>query len=538
MTGHRTIKTSFLNLASLLLLTFSPCSSFGGETAPIQGLDRVKFGKVVTLAPAQVAAIRERNPSFGLDVFVAFEAQLMPEATSYDVFSKQHADTPRSVLRTNVIHRLKSASATSSAAFLAEPSKGFKVYGSYWLVNGVWGLAKSEEVLNELAKRDGVRAIYRLPRRARPDGKPVNPAWIERADADQPAPPLDTLQDIDKGVGLELIQAPAVWRKHGIVGEGVVSAVFDGGVHPNCPDLVRAMWRNPNEQANGKDDDGNGYVDDIFGVNIGKKNGDIVPVAQTRNKKIKGPSSHGTICSGLIAGRGASGVLTGVAPRSKVMACVVGSGLCIDSLQYALENGVDIVSMSFMGEQPYMFCALWRLQAEHASAAGLFLCGGAGNFATKPEYRGKAQIWIPKSIPCVMAGSGLNANGERAPFSSLGPVDWSKVPGYGELDGAARVLKPDVSTVSQEITAVRFDKGRPEPGASGNSFSGPQLAGCAALLLSANPELKPWQLRTIMNETAVDIGAPGWDPQFGWGRLDCLAAVERVLAETKKVKEK
>lgn len=513
-----------MNALSIIygILGLSLLASLAEDLAPIQSLDRIRYDKVVPLTPDRIAAERALRPTFGLEVFVAFADQLIPPGEGFSRFTAEHSNSVRAALRAEVIPQLKKLSAASSAAFSAPD--GFEIYGTYWLVNGVWGLADSDATIEALAALPGVAALYRLPRRGWTQSAEMDPAWLKP----QPQPEAEFMRgDQELGVGLELIRAPAVWNELQITGKGVVSAVFDGGVHPNCPDLVQAMWRNSVELPNGKDDDGNGYVDDIFGINVRKRNGDVVPDAQAPRPLIKGPTSHGTICAGLIAGRGASGVLTGVAPRSKVMACVVGSPLCIDALQYCIEQDVHIVSMSFMSEQPHMFRALWRQQADHAAAAGLFLCGGAGNFANKPEYQGKPQIWIPKSIPSVMAGAGLTATGERASFSSFGPVSWAKVPGYGE----AEIRKPDVATVAQGVTVVRFDKERPEPGANGNSFSGPQLAGCAALMLEANPELTPWQLQAIMNRTAVDIGEPGWDRAFGWGRLDCLEAVRAARAQ-------
>ncbi|MFZ5832455.1 MAG: S8 family serine peptidase, partial [Planctomycetota bacterium] len=62
-------------------------------------------------------------------------------------------------------------------------------------------------------------------------------------------------------------------------------------------------------------------------------------------------------------------------------------------------------------------------------------------------------------------------------------------------------------------------------GPQGNSFSGPHAAGIAALMLSVNPELKPWELKQLMEQTSTDLGEKGWDPYHGAGLLDALAAV-------------
>ena len=62
-------------------------------------------------------------------------------------------------------------------------------------------------------------------------------------------------------------------------------------------------------------------------------------------------------------------------------------------------------------------------------------------------------------------------------------------------------------------------------GPAGNSFSGPNAAGVAALMLSANPELNPWETSEILRNTASDLGPVGTDYKFGAGLIDAMAAV-------------
>ena len=62
-------------------------------------------------------------------------------------------------------------------------------------------------------------------------------------------------------------------------------------------------------------------------------------------------------------------------------------------------------------------------------------------------------------------------------------------------------------------------------GPAGNSFSGPHAAGVAALMLSVNPELNPWEVSKILRESATDLGPNGHDYKFGAGLIDALAAV-------------
>jgi hypothetical protein len=65
---------------------------------------------------------------------------------------------------------------------------------------------------------------------------------------------------------------------------------------------------------------------------------------------------------------------------------------------------------------------------------------------------------------------------------------------------------------------------------TGTSYSAPIVAGVAACLLSINPALTTEQLMGILQSSAVDLGAPGWDPFYGWGRLDFAKAAEMAFA--------
>ena len=85
------------------------------------------------------------------------------------------------------------------------------------------------------------------------------------------------------------------------------------------------------------------------------------------------------------------------------------------------------------------------------------------------------------------------------------------------------------STVpSQWIHTGRYGGWQPIPQYdyySGTSMTTPQVSGLAGLILSKNPELTNTQVRYKIEHTAVDLGDPGKDPVFGWGRIDACAAL-------------
>jgi subtilisin family serine protease len=348
-----------------------------------------------------------------------------------------------------------------------------------------------------------------------------------RSDADEPF----RTDGLEVPWNLKAIQADQVWEREGIVGKGVVVAINDVGV-VDIPSLRPALWRNPAEELNGKDDDGNGYVDDLFGYNFAFQTGYILD---------SGAVNHGSMCAGIVAGRPLPDkpLVTGVAPRARIMA-LNGMGY-LKAYEYALQNGADIVSMSYMWVNMELgnYRGLFRTGAEHLTAAGVFIAGGAGNFS-KTAPPGK-QICSPKDIPCVVAVSGIGENGDRMEFSSQGPCTWSGVRFYDDYPEAAPLRKPDLTapasgfpcwTKSQSSPQGRNwrvlwgdDTGSLVIGPAGNSFAGPHAAGVAALMLSANPDLNAWQVKQIMEQTAKDLGDPGPDNQFGAGLIQALEAV-------------
>jgi subtilisin family serine protease len=64
---------------------------------------------------------------------------------------------------------------------------------------------------------------------------------------------------------------------------------------------------------------------------------------------------------------------------------------------------------------------------------------------------------------------------------------------------------------------------------NGNSFAGPMLVGAIALILSADPDLHPWDVRDILTTTATDVAKPGYDFETGHGLVNCYRAVKETL---------
>ena len=476
-------------------------------------------------------------------VFVRMSDQLVNCAGEYEKQSFTRSEKTPSQNRQEVMGLLQQKAKDSSEALsgtlrtLSEQGE-IRNVRKFWIVNGFSCLARASAI-RKLSRQPEVSLIY-LDRFATPVRKssPMSASDLhamrniltEWARKDSRSP-----QNVSIPWNVREIGARDAWKEVNATGRGVKVAVIDTGIVP-APPLIHALAQNPGEELNGLDDDGNGLIDDLFGYDFMANHGCILDTTKT--------TSHGSACVGIIGGRPSiSGLQTAIAPDSKIM--LLKGGFNLRSLEYLMTNGADIVSMSFMivNRDLGQTRGLFRNAFEHLTLGGVLAVGGAGNYG--PDSRrampaGK-QIGLPKDIPCVLAIAGVDRSRIKLPFSSEGPCYWQGVTFFSDYSESNPLLKPDLTAFpsgypvwnlsgSHKIRNDWKEVEREEGGSliigpAGNSFSGPHAAGVAALMLSANPELNPWEISEILRETASDLGPKGPDSKFGAGLIDALAAV-------------
>ena len=446
-------------------------------------------------------------------VFILGRQQLLAGADAFNTFTRAHANDDRLALRRTVVEQLKSIAQQNAAALLPASLPREARPSGLWIVNSAVALLTKSEI-EETAQKSAVAGLYLLPRQL-PPPTPTGSAIVV-------SPVRAPFQATGKKIGWNLaaIGATALWGQ-GITGEGTVIGLIDDAIVLTHSDLINNVWVNTDEiPNNGVDDDRNGYIDDRHGYDFENASPNTgTPV-----------SNHGTFVAGILAGDGSAGTLTGVAPRTRIMPLLGISFYEIAlALQYAIENGADVINMSFSLPNQGNLRGLWRMASDHATIAGLVLVSGAGNFQqTEPL---PVQLRTPEDIPSVLAVGGVDQALQVVPFSSLGPVEWGSVRFFNDHPLPGGLIKPDVVAFPGAGYPLLDPRGGyidPNTSARGNSFSSPHAAGAAALLLSANPRAPAWRIHEILQATARDLGAPGKDNRTGAGLLDLSAAIQAV----------
>lgn len=456
-------------------------------------------------------------------VVVWFDTQFLGQQESFDKRAGEFAGQKRSELRKKVISTLKSTS-NQSFGQVASQLNELKKDGhlddlvQHWIING-FSCSVDGKGLEALRKLKGVARIFKKRPTFLPSNADAGPEYLSTI-------PKSTFA-INKAESypwnIEQIRAPEVWKAYGITGKGTLNVVHDFGFKLDIPPLAETIYVNPDEiPGNGIDDDKNGFIDDYHGYNFDAGN------ASVNNPRMRGTMIHGNSCAAMISGTFATNTTQaiGIAPESK-WAPVIGAGHIEQAVEWAIEQGADTYSMSFSQPNLGEYRTHWRKIMEQGTFCGIVFISGAGNFAGGNNAAPiPVQMRIPEDIPNAVLGvAGVGRDGERPFFSSQGPVDWTTID-YKE----GRVNKPDFATFNYQISCVDLE-GNLSNQASGNSFAGPHMAGIVSLMLSANPELLPWEVKEILKKAAKDIGTPGFDYQSGHGFVNAYDAVTEVLKE-------
>ena len=270
---------------------------------------------------------------------------------------------------------------------------------------------------------------------------------------------------------LAKIQAPEAWNLN-TGSTNTVIAILDSGINPAHPDLQ-------GQTLSGYDfvNNSNAPIDD-FG--------------------------HGTAVAGVIVAAGNNGLgVVGVAYGARVLPVKVmdSSGFasysCIaEGIKYAVDQGARVINLSMGGSS-----ASSTLQdaVNYAWSNNVLVVAAAGNTANNtPQY--------PAACDHVVGVSATEPDDTLATFSSYGDDVMLSAPG-------------------DTIWTTQRDLNNPYGSWRGTSFSSPIVAGVAALMISQNPSLSNSRIVALLQQTADDAGPTGYDPSFGYGRVNASQAL-------------
>ncbi|MFH1537270.1 MAG: S8 family peptidase [Patescibacteria group bacterium] len=318
------------------------------------------------------------------------------------------------------------------------------------------------------------------------------------------------------------IDAPGAWEEE-TGSNNIVVAVIDSGVDLDHPDLIDNIWVNNDEVAgNFIDDDGNGYVDDVNGWDFitGNNNPNPSPDGVGDDWGV----AHGTHVAGIIGAKGNNGKgVAGVAWKVKIMPVQVldDEGLgdtysIIQGINYAIDNGADIINMSFGA---YGYSALEAAAVEDALDKGGILIAALGNDSLNVN----SWAMYPACYPKVLGVTATNASDRASYFTNYG-TDCADVAAPGSNI---------YSTYYTDDPAYGFntDYGY----MSGTSMATPVVSGMAAIL-KANMS---GETRSSINDaiigSAEDIGL---ENNMGSGRVNLKKALNALQSSRKPTKPK
>ncbi|MDD3102090.1 MAG: S8 family peptidase, partial [Patescibacteria group bacterium] len=328
---------------------------------------------------------------------------------------------------------------------------------------------------------------------------------------------------------LDKIQIPQAWDLTHGGNTDITVAVLDTGVDIDHPDLKNNIWSNKDEiKGDGIDNDHNGYIDDINGWDFINN----VPNPKPKFDEVFDANGihHGTLIAGIIAATGDNSAGTaGIAFKSKIMSLRVlnseGSGTVehvIQAVKYAVDNGVKVINLSFVGTNKSYFLAealknAWQRGVIVVAAGGNETTGEPVNLNNTPNY----PVCLDEDDENFIIGvAATDSADKKASFSNYGSkcIDIS-APG-------TRIYGPLVYNSNYENFKEYYGGYW-----SGTSIAAPVISGLAALVWSVNPLLTQKQVQSFIISQADNIDSLNSNlvGQLGSGRVNAYKTIERTF---------
>lgn len=260
-------------------------------------------------------------------------------------------------------------------------------------------------------------------------------------------------------------------------GAGTIVAVIDTGIEYTHSDIKNNIWTNEAEAngTEGVDDDGNGYIDDIYGYNFLSSNSSNDPMDDATD-------SHGTHVAGIIAMEANNNIFgTGVAYSSKVMALKAGdyeghfsTSNVIKAVKYAVDKHADVINLSLGSNKYTSSISALGICLEEASHSCVIVAAAGNEYTPTSEaadngYTGISADTYPAVFPYVIGVMSCDSESKLSTFSN-----WDYVNGSDK--------DYDIIAPGTKIYSLRRDNRIYSM--SGTSMATPLVAGAAADIIS------------------------------------------------------
>jgi subtilisin family serine protease len=344
------------------------------------------------------------------------------------------------------------------------------------------------------------------------------------------------------GVDLNILNAWAITTGS----RDVVVAIIDDGFPYWHEDLRENIWRNQGEcgpdeagypkESNGRDDDQNGYVDDVMGFDFPFSDPDPDPyIFNGRRDDEIAVYTHGSSSAGIIGARGNNGVgVAGVNWEVSLMLLKIGAqGTSLDpdgqrkvewaaeAIRYAVDNGARAINWSgfVRPTEPEQLAPL-REALEYANRADVLVIVAAGN--SKEDLDARENCQFPK----CEASENLVLVGEIDFDGSLYVVPEEDSLYVGGSNFGARTV--DIAALAQNYTTTTRENVATYRICGGTSCAAPVVTGVAALIWSVRPDLGGSEVKEILMSSARRL--PGLEGRMvSEGIVDAEAALRMAL---------
>ena len=459
------------------------------------------------------------------DELVSVSIVLKSQINSAKLHSRAEKHLDKSARREFVIDELKEFSLKTQAdvlSYLQAEEKSGKVSGisSLWIVNAI-SCDASKDVIYKLSSHPDVEVIgYNKEMQL------ISPEQMKEIKSES------NVKAGGPDAHVQAVEAHRVWWEEGYTGKNIVVAVLDSGTNTNHLDLKDHLWK--------------GFID---------TDGDEIPDTYvngwnfvSNNSDITDDYGHGTHCAGIVCGDGTSMFTTGIAPDASLMTVKTinrsGGGSVaqmINGVQFAVENGADIISMSLGFKNNQLTTTqkeTIRSTFDNVLEAGVVVCAAAGNDGD--TYGAPNNVDYPAACPAPWTNPDQTLKGGNSSVicvgahdlneSSRGPSTWegTSYNDYPYNGGASMgLIRPDISAPGYIIRSTKYNSNDTYELKSGTSQATPCVAGVIALMLEKNSTLTPAQISQIIEETATSKPATK-NNIVGAGVVNALAAVNSI----------